>query len=135
MFEVESVIYELATELYDDSADPMPAFQYFGGDYGQGLLESALTSPMQTFQGRWLHRTIFDKAAALFRSIIKNHSLVDGNKRLALTSVAVFLRLNGYLLRVSGKRAVAFSLRVAATHGNFELAEIARWLRRYSIRI
>ena len=112
----------------------MPAFQYFGGDYGRGLLESALSAPAQTFQGRWLHRTIFENAAALFRSIIKNHSLVDGNKRLALTSVVVFLNLNGYLLDVPTNQAVEFSLKVAATPGNFELPEITRWLRRYSVR-
>lgn len=132
---MESVIYDLASELYVDYPDPMPAFQYFGGDYGKGLLESALSAPAQTFQGRWLHRTIFEKAAALFRSIIKNHSLIDGNKRLALTSVVVFLNLNGYVLNIPSNQAVAFSLKVAATHGNFELKEITRWLRRYSVRI
>ncbi|MCH8988863.1 MAG: type II toxin-antitoxin system death-on-curing family toxin [Chloroflexi bacterium] len=132
---MESVIYDLASELYVDYPDPMPAFQYFGGDYGKGLLESALSAPAQTFQGRWLHRTIFEKAAALFRSIIKNHPLVDGNKRLALTSVGVFLNLNGYLLDVPTNQAVDFAVKVAATHGNFELTEITKWLRQYSVRI
>ena len=113
----------------------MPAFQYFGGEYGRGLLESAINSPSHTFQDRWLHRTIFDKAAALFRSIIKNHSLVDGNKRLALTSLLVFLELNGYELRLPGDEAVNFSLEVAAYHGNFDLVKIASWIRRYSVRI
>ena len=132
---MESVIYDLASELYADYPDPMPAFQYFGGAYGRGLLESALSSPAQTFQGRWLHRTIFDKAAALFRSINKNHALVDGNKRLALTSVVVFLNLNGYVLNIPSDQAVEFSVKVAATPGNFDLTKITRWLRRYSVRI
>lgn len=123
---MESVIYELASELYEDYPDPMPAFQYFGGDYGKGLLESALGAPAQTFQGRWLHRTIFDKAAALFRSIIKNHCLIDGNKRLALTSVVVFLDLNGYVFNIPSDQTIEFSLKVAATPGNFDLAEITR---------
>ena len=132
---MESVIYDLASELYEDYPDPMPAFQYLGGDYGRGLLESALGAPAQTFQGRWLHKTIFEKAAALFRSIIKNHCLVDGNKRLALTSVLVFLDLNGYLLDIPSAQAVEFSLKVAATPGNFDLAEISRWIRRHCVRI
>ncbi|NQW24209.1 MAG: type II toxin-antitoxin system death-on-curing family toxin [SAR202 cluster bacterium] len=131
---MESVIYELASEFYSNYPDPMPTFQYVDGDYGRGLLESALTAPVHTFQGQYLHRTIFDKAAALFRSVNKNHSLVDGNKRLALTSVAVFLSLNGYHLSTPNNEAVDFSVRIAATPGNFNLAEISRWLRRYSIR-
>lgn len=113
----------------------MPVFQYSGGDHGKWLLESALSAPAQTFQGRWLHRTIFDKAAALFRSINKNHALLDGNKRLALTSVSVFLNLNGYVLNIPSDQAVEFSVKVAATPGNFDLTEITRWLRQYSVRI
>jgi len=45
----------------------MPAFQYLGGDYGKGLLASALAQPSQTFGGRFLYRTIFDKAAVYYQ--------------------------------------------------------------------
>lgn len=111
----------------------MPVFQYLGGDYGRGLLESALAEPRQTFQGRWLRRTIFDKAAALFRSLIKNHPLLDGNKRMALASLAVFMGANGYLFYVPRDEAVAFTLQVAAHEGDFDLRVLSRWLRRYSV--
>lgn len=111
------MIFELASELYSDYSEPMPAFQYLGGDHGRGLLESALAQPQQSFQGRWLHRTVFDKAAALFRSIVKNHPILDGNKRLALTSVVVFLEENGYILYASKDEAVDFTLKVAAQEG------------------
>jgi len=84
----------------------MPAFQYLGGDYGKGLLESALFQPAQTFDGRFLYRTIFDKAAVLLCSVIKNHSLVDGNKRTALTTMGVFLALNGYFFEAPTDEAV-----------------------------
>jgi len=75
----------------------MPTFQYLGGDYGKGLLEGALAEPQQTYEGRYLNRTIHQKAAVLFRSLVKNHPLIDGNKRLALSSLAVFMSMNDYL--------------------------------------
>lgn len=119
--------------MYPDYPDPMPAFQYLGGDYGRGLLESALAGPQQQFAGRYLYRTIYDKAAALFRSLILNHTLLDGNKRLALTSVAIFLTLNHVVFYVPRDEAVAFALKVAASVPNVPLKEISKWLRRYSI--
>ena len=113
----------------------MPVFQYLGGHHGRGLLESALGQPRQTFQGRYLYRTIFDKAAALFHSLIKNHPLLDGNKRLALATVAVFLDLNGYLFYVTMDEAVTFSLEVAVHEGDIDLRPMARWFRRNTLNL
>ncbi len=113
----------------------MPGFQFLGGDYGRGRLESALAEPQQTFDGRFLYRTVFDKAAALFRSLIEDHPLLDGNKRLALTSVAVFLALNGYIFYIPRDKAVAFTLQVAAGEKDIHWKEISRWLRRSSISV
>jgi len=59
---------------------------------------------------------------------------MDGNKRLALTSVAVFFTLNRYLFYVSQEEAIAFALKVALSEGSSDLKEISRWLRRHSIR-
>jgi death-on-curing protein len=111
----------------------MPTFQYIGRE-GKGRLESALAEPRQTFGGLYLRRTICDKAAALFRSVVLNHALVDGNKRLGLATVTVFLTINGYLFYTRREDAVAFALRVASPVDRPSLAEISRWLRRHSIR-
>ncbi|MSQ06165.1 MAG: type II toxin-antitoxin system death-on-curing family toxin [Dehalococcoidia bacterium] len=113
----------------------MPAFRYLGGDHGKGLLESALAQPSQTFGGRFLYRTIFDKAAVLLCSIIKNHSLVDGNKRTALTTMGVFLAVNGYFFYAQQDEAVQRCLSVAATKGNVDWREISRWIRPRSISV
>ncbi|MBI4201014.1 MAG: type II toxin-antitoxin system death-on-curing family toxin [Chloroflexi bacterium] len=110
----------------------MPAFQFLGGDYGRGLLESALAQPQQQFAGRYLYRTIYDKAAALFRSIILNHPLLDGNKRTALASVTVFLLLNGAVFNAPRGEAVDFALRVAKGGSSVSWMEVSRWLRRNS---
>ena len=128
-------MYQLAAEFYPDYPDPMPAFRYLGGDYGKALLESALAAPQQVHGGRFLHRTIFDKAAALFRSMVKNHPLEYGNKRLGLTKVATFLVLNGYLFYPQSDDAVASTLQIARTEGNVALRGVARWLRENSLSV
>jgi death-on-curing protein len=64
------------------------------GDYG--LLESALARPKATVFGEDAYPTIHEKAAALLESLVKNHALVDGNKRLGWVATSLFYGLNGY---------------------------------------
>ena len=73
----------------------------FGGTSGvrdEGLLESALAQPQATFDGQFLHSTIYQQAAAYLYHLAKNHPFVDGNKRTAFAAMDTFLRLNGYRL-------------------------------------
>ncbi len=111
----------------------MPDFLYLGGAEGKGRLESALAQPRQTFGGLYLYRTVFDKAAALLCSIIKNHALVDGNKRTGLATVSVFLALNGYLFYPTMGEAIEHCVKIAETQGTREQGEVAKWLRRRSL--
>lgn len=111
----------------------MPEFLYLGGDRGKGMLESALAQPRQTFGGLYLYRTVFDKAAALLCSIIKNHALVDGNKRTGLATVSVFLALNGYLFYPTMDEAIEQCVNIAETQGTRDQGEVAKWLRAKSI--
>lgn len=111
----------------------MPDFMYLGGNAGKGLLESALAQPRQTFGGQFLYRTVFDKAATLLCSVIKNHALVDGNKRMGLTTVAVFLALNGYFFHAPMGEAIDRCVRIAETKGTTEQKEVAKWLRARSV--
>ncbi len=60
-----------------------------------GGLESALAQPRATFDGRDLHPTLLQKAAALGFSLTMNHPFVDGNKRVAHAAMEVFLLQNG----------------------------------------
>ena len=64
------------------------------GDYG--LLESALARPQATAFGEDAYPTIHEKAAALFQSLAANHALLDGNKRLSLLALELFLEFNGH---------------------------------------
>jgi len=122
----------LAREFYPDNPEPLPDFLY-EPVVGRGLLESALAQPRQSFAGRYLYRTIYDKSAALFYSVVNNHSLVDGNKRLALATVGVFLAFNRYLFYPSRDEAVEFALRVADKDRRPSRDEISRWFRRHSV--
>ena len=68
-----------------------------------GLLESALESPFQSFNGEELYPSIQAKAARLCYGLVKNHAMLDGNKRLGAHGMLVFLAVNGYELRYTQK--------------------------------
>ena len=60
-----------------------------------GLLGSAVARPQTTLFGQDAYPDLLTKAAALLQSIVNNHALVDGNKRLGWLATAVFLEING----------------------------------------
>lgn len=61
-----------------------------------GLLASAAARPQATAFGHDAYPDVVTKAAALLQSVVTNHALVDGNKRLGWLATAVFLELNGF---------------------------------------
>lgn len=108
----------------------------FSGSHGLrdlGLLESAVLRPRSSFGGQDLYLDTFSKAAALLQSLLKNHPFVDGNKRTALTSAGIFLKINGYRLTNSHKEEVEFAIKV--DNENLSLEQIANWLKMHSIRL
>lgn len=78
-----------------------------------GLVESALTRPATTVFGEDAYGTLFEKAAALLLSLVTNHPLVDGNKRVGFTAAVLFLRKNGWELRFGEDEAYDFVIAVA----------------------
>lgn len=98
-----------------------------------GLVESAVYRPQASFDAKDLYKTVFDKAAALLQSLLKNHPFIDGNKRTALTSSGLFLRLNGYKLINAKKEEVEFAIRVDNQH--LDIEEISKWLKKNSKKI
>jgi death-on-curing protein len=70
----------------------------YGGTYGVrdlGLLSSALAMPSASYEGKYLHKDVYNQAAAYAFHLCQNHPFLDGNKRTALASALVFLSLNG----------------------------------------
>ena len=105
----------------------------YGGSLGIrdiGLLQSALSRPQATFGGEDLYSSVFEKAAALFHSLIFNHAFLDGNKRTTIAATARFLYINGYELNVKLKEFVDFPIRVENKHLN--IPEIAKWIKDHS---
>lgn len=88
-----------------------------------GLLDAAVARPRSTAFGADAYSTIELKAAALLHSLVRNHALVDGNKRLAWLATAVFLDLNGHTLLLADDDAFDIVMKAAA--GELTLEEIA----------
>lgn len=93
-----------------------------------GLLGSAAARPQTSAFGEDAYPDIWAKSAALLQSILKNHALIDGNKRLGWLATAVFLELNGETpSKLSND--VVYELVYGVAAGNFELDEIAALIR------
>ena len=92
-----------------------------------GLLGSAAARPRTTAFGADAYPDVWTKAAALLLSIVKNHALVDGNKRLGWLATAVFLHLNGIDVSVASNDDV-YDLVIAVAAGKHDVTEIAEKL-------
>ena len=79
-----------------------------------GLLDAAAARPQATVFGEDAYPDLHHKCAALLQSIVKNHALVDGNKRLGLAATIAFLGINGWVLDCSEDEAYDFVMEVAA---------------------
>ena len=103
--------------------------QQTGGSDGvrdYNLLDSALETPFQSFGGDELYPTIQAKAARLGYGLIKNHCMIDGNKRIGTHAMLVFLALNGIELKYTQKELYETILDVAA--GNMEYEGLLQWV-------
>lgn len=94
-----------------------------------GLLESAAHRPTTSLWGQQAYPTLEGKAAALLESLVRNHPLVDGNKRLGWLATVVFLDINGR--PVEAPDDDAYDLVIAVASGQVELDEIAAILSRW----
>ena len=103
--------------------------QQTGGSDGvrdYNVLDSALEAPVQSFGGDELYPTIQAKAARLGYGLIKNHCMIDGNKRIGTHAMLVFLALNGIELKYTQKELYETILDVAA--GNIEYEDLLQWV-------
>ena len=91
-----------------------------------GLLESARLRPQTVLYGVETYPLIAEKAATYLESIVRNHPLLDGNKRLGWASAVTFLALNGEYLATNDDDAFEFVVGIAAGEVNFEA--IVEWI-------
>ena len=106
--EVEYIVFRLAREMlaFDE---PIPDFS----SRFPNILESCLATPFQSFAKKSLYPTLISKAAMLFYLLIKNHPFQNGNKRIAMTTLLVFLYRNGKWIRVDTQELYNFTVWVA----------------------
>jgi len=107
----------------------------YGGRPGirdRNLLASALAQPKMTAGGKFLHRTIFDKAAAYGYHLCRNHPFIDGNKRIAFVVMDMFLQRNGWELWASERDAYATMIALAS--GKLTKSALAARLKEQSRR-
>ena len=94
-----------------------------GGDVGvrdEGLLDSALNAPYMSFGGEDLYKTVEEKAARLGFSLIANHPFVDGNKRIGIYVMLVFLEVNGVVIEPTDDEVVRVALAVASSEMSYD---------------
>ena len=91
------------------------------------LLESALASAYMTFDGVELYPTLEEKAARLGFSLIANHAFVDGNKRIGIFVMLIFLEINEVSFDPPVEEVIRVGLAVAS--GDMKYEELLGWIR------
>ena len=107
----------------------------YGGAHGirdLALLESAVGNVAATFEGRYLHESLFEMAAGFLYGICRNHPFVDGNKRTALATALVFHGLNGIAIECAEAELVDLVIGVAA--GRVSKAATTVFLEEHGLR-
>ncbi len=106
--EVEYISFSLARERMSFN-EPIPDF----GTRFPNILESCLATPFQTFSGKSPYINLASKASFLFYLMIKNHPFQNGNKRIAMTTLMVFLYKNKKWLKVDTQEFYNFTMWIA----------------------
>ena len=110
--------------------------QRYGGKAGVrdiALLQSALAQPRVTVGRKFVHKSLFDKAAAYGFHLCKNHPFIDGNKRVAFVLMDLFLQRNGW--EIAANEEDAYSLMIDLSSGNVSKTELSSWLKNHSARL
>jgi death-on-curing protein len=107
----------------------------YGGEAGirdRNLLASALAQPKMTAGKKFLHKTLFDKAAAYGLHVCRNHPFIDGNKRVAFVLMVIFLDHNGWDLQPTEEEAYETMMELAS--GNLTKPALSTWLKEHSAK-
>lgn len=104
-------------------------YERYGGSCGvlnEGMLDSALQAPFQTFGGEELFPDTKDKILRLAYGLIKNHSFRDGNKRIGALVLLVLLELNGWHVNATNEEFSDIIMGIAASEKDEE--DLKQWV-------
>ena len=107
-------------------------YERYGGALGvlnEGMLDSALQSPFQTFGGEELFPDTKDKIIRLAYGLIKNHSFRDGNKRIGALVLLTMLELNGYHVKATNGEFTDIIMGIAASEKDDE--DLKKWVEEH----
>ena len=113
--DIEYVAHRLATETMSWT-EPIPDFS----TRYTNALERCLDVPFQSFGGRQLYKGLIKKASILFYLMIKNHPFQNGNKRIAMTTLFIFLHQNKKWLKVDSRELYNFARWVAESNAKLK---------------
>jgi len=131
--EVEYLAFQLAQEHLSFD-EPIPDFS----TRFPHILESCLLTPFQRFSGKYLYPSLVGKASILLYLMIKNHPFQNGNKRIALTTLLVFLNKNGKWLKVDTQSFYNFTVWVAQSPAELKeevVMGIERFIRSHLVNL
>ena len=110
--------------------------QRYGGKAGIrdiALLQSALAQPKATLGRRFVHKSVFEKAAAYGFHVCRNHPFIDGNKRVAFVLMDLFLQRNGW--EIVANEEDAYSMMIGLSSGRVSKVELSSWLKNHCARL
>ena len=129
--DVEYLAFRLAKEHLSFD-EPIPDFS----TRFPNLLESCVLTPFQRFSGKALYTTLVAKASILFYLMIKNHPFLNGNKRIAITTLLTFLFGSGKWLKADAQELYNFTVWVAQSPSEFKehvFAAIQKFIRNHLV--
>ena len=125
---MKAILYPTLREVLELHSILIDRFGGQGGIRDLGLLQSALGRPQTGF-----YKSLSLQAAALLQSLAQNHDFVDGNKRVAFATMAIFLRMNRYRLIVDPDNGEDFIIKKLIGK-KISIDEIAVWLEKHMKR-
>ena len=90
------------------------------------MLDASVNSPFHTFGGQYLYPTIQSMAAHLAFSLIKNHPFLDGNKRIGILSMLVFMEINNLPVTCTDDELVSLGLGLAES--SIDESDLIEWI-------
>ena len=131
--EVEYIAFRLAQETLTFD-EPIPDFS----SRFPNILESCLANPFQSFSNKSLYPSFISKAAILFYLMLKNHPFQNGNKRIAMTTLFVFLHLNNKWVKVDVQELYNFAVWIAQSPALNKAEAVSatnKFLKRYMVNL
>ena len=98
----------------------------------EALFDSAVQSILATFDGHELYPSKEEKAAKLGHTLVKNHAFLDGNKRIGVYVLLIFLNVNGVELRYDDNDLIALGL--GMSDGSLRYEDVLKWIERHKVR-